>query len=200
MKCYLFCLLLLLGCGFTPAHLPLNHSAEVQEYVHLDPEFSGFEQRMIKNSVTEWSTTTHGFIIWGFQDWPLYDPSSPLFPFINEPNCTKHLLIMRMISSDKSIVDIDTSLNSITLGYAKKTHDLCRGIDTIFLVMDRIRTIDELRLITLHEIGHILGLKHDVTNSIMEPKGFHAKCITHRDFVNFCKLWKCDPDDFEICH
>lgn len=194
---FLTILIFLSGCYNLPIHSRQNNpQAKIQKSVHLDPEFSGFERKMIERSIGEWSLKTNGFVLWTFQDWPLYSPTSPLFPFMTENVCTKHLLVMRMNSSDQTIMDIEFAIGYTIAGYARGNDELC-GTETIFLVMDRINSLEELRLVVLHEIGHNLKLKHNTTDrSIMTPRGWIVNGIMSKDFENFCKIWNCDPKEF----
>lgn len=52
----------------------------------------------------------------------------------------------------------------------------------------------------LHELGHALGLAHDIRGTIMFADGYgEAKSVTCRDLKQFCTIWLCDYKKLEGC-
>lgn len=168
--------------------------ATIEKYVHLDPTFSQIESTIINDSFNEWSKKTDNTVRWRFDDWPDLTNQLEVRSDIERKSskCLKHLLILRKFSIEVFPKD-DTKVTHEMTGYARNNDKQECGIESIALIMDRIRTSNELRLVTLHEIGHNLGLVHNKYASIMNNSQMHmVNGITPYDLSDFCKLWKCD--------
>lgn len=54
--------------------------------------------------------------------------------------------------------------------------------------------------IAKHELGHALGLDHDVMGTVMcEHTGCSNSMVTCRDVEKFCEVWKCDAETLPAC-
>lgn len=60
---------------------------------------------------------------------------------------------------------------------------------------------NSLRALLLHEIGHTLGLDHDVPGTIMvRPASDASRDITCRDVEQFCEVNDCNSNSMTICN
>lgn len=157
-----------------------------QRCVYLDPQFSGVEKKIIQNSFEEWTVKTGGFFQWKYQDWPSdYWKNSDISTATVSNDCSKHLLVMRGISTDALVINAEVSLGHGIWGYA---HRSGQSVEYVLLVADKIEGYNDYRLVALHEIGHILGLNHNDNNSLMNsPKIRFVNGITPYDLD---ELWK----------
>lgn len=160
----LFCLLMILGCSTDHSYqikfAQAKQQGQYQErYVHIEPAWNQLEQREIIAALNLWNQKSSNYIRWEFQSWPENYWNANL-DHLGEKKCHKHLLIFKQKSTDKAVFDIEIKLEMQISGFATPNKDKC-GIDTIFLVPDKMESLTELRRTTVHEIGHILGLTHD---------------------------------------
>jgi hypothetical protein len=193
-------LIFLLGCliscyavGEGQFPKPTDNPPYIHKYVHIDPSFNAVEKAVIKRSFEEWSRVTKGFVQWTYVDWRNYDVNSRGF------ECSKHLLVIRYNSIDPTIKTIENKLDYTIAGYANNSSKTC-GLESIYLVVDSIKTVGMLRLVMLHEIGHNLGLSHNSKVSIMNTRiVYKMYCITTYDLQQFCSNWGCDYTTFQLC-
>jgi hypothetical protein len=68
-------------------------------------------------------------------------------------------------------------------------------VPTIYLVPQRLMTYDAYRGCCLHELGHVLHLRHiNIPGALMYPSfDYHEHHITVMDIEEFCSEMKCDP-------
>lgn len=188
---YLFLVFVLFGCVSNHEFYTLqNHGIHVHKYVHIDPQFGGIERRIIQESLEEWTRVTSGFISWTVKEWPEdYATHATISePEENSTNCSKHLLIMRSLSDDAMIINIETTLGSGISGYAYGSNEPC-GVEYILLVTDKLDNHSYFRLVVLHELGHVLGLEHNEQMSVMSYKNMiYANGITKYDLEQLIKI------------
>lgn len=62
-------------------------------------------------------------------------------------------------------------------------------------------SLETTRRIALHELGHCLGLPHDIEGTVMYktvgPQ--QAEHLTCKDITAFCRMWNCFPTEFAAC-
>ena len=161
------------------------------QYVHLDREFSGLEQVIIKNAFEKWSLHTENFVTWEYTvGWPdnVWDDENPIWP---ENEMKSHVIVIRGLSDDEMVKDVEERLGHQVWGYAVRSHN--PGVPNYFLlVVDKIHNEDHLQLTAEHEIGHILGLDHtEELLSIMNTNRFlEAGGITPYDILSFQRLYQ----------
>lgn len=156
-----------------------------QRCVYIDPKFSGIEKKILQGSFEEWTNKTGGYFQWKYQDWPKDYQAETFSSSYLSKDCSKHLFVVRGISSDAMVTNAEARLGQGLWGYAHRT-----GLDLeyILLVADKIESYNNYRLVALHEIGHILGLDHNKELSIMNSSEIAtANGITQFDLE---ELWK----------
>lgn len=174
---------------FSGCILPKNLAIQFQKaqeygyyqhrYVYFDPAFPAHEQELLRRSLSIWSNATEGYLRWTIRPWPEnYWEADLREPEELEGECSNHLLIFRQHSDDEVVFNIETRIGRAISGYANGTKRPC-GTESILLVSDRLVTPLEYKQITMHEIGHILGMHHDADGHISE----NAKSIMSYDWI-----------------
>lgn len=145
----IFSILLMVSCNATN-NFPLQHTS-INKCVYTDPQFSGIENSIIHNSLNEWSNKTNDLVTWSIKDW-------------SDPKCNNSVLIIRNISTDQDVINIEMKIKRRLKGYTYKNNNFTY----VLIVADNIENVHDYRIIMLHEIGHVLGLHHNDNNkSIM---------------------------------
>ncbi len=182
------CLLLFL---FAQVATPLvqknkaSYNLPIHKTLYLSKDIEPDEMFHIMLAAEEWKDVTNSQVIFDVK--PLLDPALVL---------SDSIVIVNVESDYPQVISLDRVKGYQTLGYY--TED--RGIDYIALVYERINDAD-LTQVILHELGHSLGLKHlegiDGINTLMFPTIDEASAhITKTDFLQFCDLYKCNPEKF----
>lgn len=66
------------------------------------------------------------------------------------------------------------------------------GEDSGNIIVFQNTTEDNFYSVALHEIGHLIGIGHIHTTSVMHPSAI-VNCITPLDAIELCKLYHCIP-------
>lgn len=173
---------------------------EYPNYVHttlyLDRTFDDFEEEAIMEAAVEWATVTNHVVDFDVVKLPA-----------NNIDLDNSVIITKVTPDYPMVIVLDTTNDNSTLGYCDNKYI----IPHIALVNERISN-EDYKPVVMHELGHHLGLKHneglDNLDSLMFPsRGVYIKSagvflpssniITHKDGVNFCKLYHCDPNKLQ---
>lgn len=178
----------LLACVKIPSESPGDFPT-IHKTVYVDRSFSSKEKKIINNALDEWTFVTGGIVQWTRREWPAITVEEREVG----KECSKHLLIFRSEPQDSAIGLIEMKIQREIRGWATTTSNPC-GFETILLLPDRMRTAKELHIITLHEIGHSFGFKHNDKKSVMNcaaPEDV-ANGVTRFDLYLFCYYQKCN--------
>lgn len=178
--------------------------------VFIDDKFSGLERESITEGVKEWERATDGTVrfnilprgTWNVNDRLLTVPKPDSATHIT--HCSKDIYIVRAFSKDKLVTSIESAIKEQTgekIVLAGYTNSSCQ-VKWILIVADRIETEDVYVEVTVHEMGHMLGLRHVTLQEMtcMYPSlEYSTKCVTQLDTEQFCNIWKCDPEKMIPC-
>jgi predicted Zn-dependent protease len=144
--------------------------------VYIDPAFKEEQQQSINNALLEWQFDTNQTVT---------------FTVVNQKVSYNPIIVI--MASDKEY--FRKHHHSTTVGVAN-----FRGIDTnIFIDVNQNKR--NFHQISLHELGHALGLEHDDRHTVMyEWTDGASSYLTCKDMKAFCKEWNCDADSFVLCH
>lgn len=176
----------------------------------IDDKFSGPERELVKKGLEEWERATSGTVRFLFAPQGSWNSNDPILAPAADPStgiirCSNDVYVVRSFHTDKAIVDVETAIKeetkkTITIaGYA---HPACRA-KYFFIVADRVDNPDRYITLTIHEMGHILGLKHvEIQQMTVMYPGLpnDSSCVSLIDIVQFCQLWKCDVKEMHPCH
>lgn len=174
-----------------PASVRYPDHAHITLYV--DRHFDDTEVNDIISAAYEWQETTNHIIEYDIVQ----------LPTKNKIQYKDSIFIVKRSPDDPQIILLDWAGENRTLGVFDR-----HGLPSITIVADRLDE-DIYRNVVLHEIGHSLGLKHlegiknsntlmyPFTNILLDdgssiPAG--SDHITKDDLVQFCELYRCDPD------
>lgn len=178
--------------------------------IYIDSKFSSIERQLIVEGLREWERATDHMIVFNIHNvrWTsgvdYYTVPQPDSDGVIE--CTRDIHIVRVLSYDKVVVDIseqikkEEHLKEFNLaGYANST---CQ-VKNVLLVADRVQNEEEYVSLTIHEIGHMLGLKHiriGKTSAMVQGLQHSAPCVTKLDIQQFCNGWGCDESKMSPCN
>lgn len=161
----------------------------VGEYdVWIDPNFSSEQYRIIVQSFNEWEKETNKTVKFYRVDHA---------PLMGRPLITIWRSSHKEIYSRKSVMKDNSPGTTIGL-------TMYHGYDSDVL-LDYDMGQHLFHGVVLHEIGHCLDLPHveDAKydgETIMRPiTNQFSSYLTCLDITNFCKLWKCSPNEMPLC-
>jgi hypothetical protein len=173
----------------------------LKSVVHIDKKFSGIERDKIREGLREWERATNGIVKFVIKnDWNSEDEIELPVPDENGTvKCTRDMYIVRALSTDAVVKGIEEEIESTIAGYANPT---CR-LKFVLIVADKIDNAEKYLAVTIHEMGHMLGLQHmAIPNETSMFPGLpkSTACVTELDLKQFCAIgWKCDPAELSPC-
>ncbi len=159
--------------------------------IHADTAFTASERTSIQEAADLWRRQTDGVAIIVVA----YD--------LDQDNVTDHLnakhdVMVRLDSDMDAVIEFDaTTYPGKLLGFVTPTggiHNPWKSPLTVGFVADRLEDPDYMRLVVLHEFGHVLGLPHSSSiNAVMYPSAIKAMtvCLKRQDLASFCSINDC---------
>lgn len=169
-------IIVMISCASRPKNSIEYACCSVRHYA-LDPSFTLEEKGMVLSSLGAWSEATSGFLCFapGIDDLVINKADRANYP--------------------EKVEEIDKKAQGNGVMYPVGWTE--NGI--AWLLTDRISTNRELFSVSVHELGHLLGLKHyrGAEKSWMHPDiaqdPVEGSKITLRDAIALCRIEGCVP-------
>lgn len=177
-RLYLVLISLMLSCCVSQPNTQLFNIYNIC----IDHSFSEFENLLIKDQFKLWQQKINNKVAFKFKDNCNVDVKS----FIANQS---DIMVLNFDQPNDYIYELDKDQDPgmLTIGvYHNKT------IKFIGLITYRITNYDKFKKVTLHEIGHLLGLNHGKKNTIMyKHVSDQTGDLTDDDIKEFCNIYKC---------
>jgi len=181
-------------------NVPQSEDVSTLFVLHVDTLFNSVDRAIVLDSFMEWERDTKGVVKFALdgESW-----NSGKLERGTE-KCTHEVYVASVKSTDKEVREVEDAKSSkrggrfTVLGYTQST---C-NVRYIALVIDRLKNPVLLRNVTVHEVGHLIGLDHiPVPNeSVMFPSmDKAANCPTKLDMKQFCSMYSCKWQDMISC-
>jgi hypothetical protein len=168
-------LLLVLGCADPPLDGVFARHASIDRLhyqVFIDPSFPADVVPVIREALTDWQISLRSFVE--------FDVA------IEHSDCSRgtHTICI----NTAQLGELPNGQAGETDYYGKPDRSLIR-ISTGNFSPDVANWRECTRITTTHELGHVMGLRHDRAGTIMSVKGTYvAKYITERDVRQFFRV------------
>lgn len=146
----------------------------------VDSNFNLFERIFIEQAARQWELKTHvaSFSI---------KINNEKDIFLDENS----VYIYKISKSNPQVFALENNSSVEILGY----YDKYSLIPSILIVSERLDDLNYTQIV-MHEIGHAMGLKHNLEKgddkTLMFPSiNSSPSGITDKDIESFCKLYKC---------
>lgn len=172
-------MVMIIGCS---RGVCIENVERIEHKIYIDKEFSLEERVEIKQAIREWNYAMNGAIILSVES----------EEFGMEVSTIKEggWFILKTDSIRKSRED---SEGHYVLGYVNKI-----GGNYLSIVSDRVKW--NLKMIVMHEIGHLLGIKHTWRGLMLsEFIGEEFKCIDKVTMVEFGKIYDIGIERLRYC-
>jgi len=148
----------------------------------IDKTFSAFENFLIKDQFKLWQFKIHNKFRFKFKENCDVDIKS----FMSNPN---DVMVLNFDKTNEFIAGIDKDQEPGVLTIGVYHFNKVRFIG---LMTFRITSYEQFKKVTLHEIGHLIGLKHGKSNTVMYKliTDETTDLIDH-DVKEFCSIYGC---------
>lgn len=150
--------------------------------VGIDKCFTVKEKKNIIEAFIRWQNGMNGMVVFHIGNMSM----DRLVMSYDDENTWYAINIVKAYSTDDGI-KIEESL----LGHT--VNGLAIFLDNTtfaFIVVDRINTDEEFVGLVVHEVGHLLGLNHDVKGSVMHKYSSRITDVTDFDRHQLVKFWR----------
>lgn len=168
--------------------------------VAFGPGFADTDLDAMTKGFNIWSSQTNGQVIWEQipLDWAELESRRGMI--VSDGRCHLVVVVELALSTDAFIQKFDKEhSNTRTVGVAHR--DEC-GYSRIWIVVDRLDMREQVKIVTAHEVGHVLGIDHlesSVSLMFHSSKEGRNMCITYDDMKAFCDLYGCNPNETSYC-
>jgi hypothetical protein len=151
---------------------------------NIEVGFTIEEKKRIIEAMCMWQKATHGLVIFH-----LISTNAKKLVYNNHDETAGGAInFVKASMDDKEVEHWDEKYKRTVLGYAMVHQDT----SVAFLVTDRMAPNELFRTVTAHEIGHLLGLKHNPKRGtiMFEFTNHMASYITANDIKELIYSWR----------
>lgn len=150
--------------------------------VGIDSYFSPKEKALIIESFIRWQDASHGLILFHLGNFSI----NSLIRHDDDSNTWFAMNVIRAMSNDSVIKRAEKELGKNINGLAITGKDASAAL----LVMDKLPSKKEFIGVTMHEIGHLLGLGHGPLGTIMYQYSNRPTRVTQHDLRKLMMCWE----------
>lgn len=156
------------------------------DILHADIKFNLKERKEIEAAVQEWNLFCNGFIVLDL----VFDYDDEDY----QPLPKNRAIIIKANEQHSIIKNYELKNKCLVVGFCHIDND--NGTD-IYLLYKRInkfkKSNNNWKTVTMHEIGHYLGMRHVDAICIMHPTGSnYLNSLTEKDAEEFCRIYNVD--------
>jgi hypothetical protein len=156
----------------------------IEKVIYIDRKFNPQQKNLIHIAATEWQNKTKGIVKFTIATLP-----------VSTLNVDNSVVINCVSPDDPEIIFVDAIAGGTSqhLGLT----NMSAIIPNVKIVDSRITSSHTFKSVILHELGHVIGLKHNEgthgLNSVMfSSADFGSDSITSVDLENFCTVYQCN--------
>ena len=190
MQGFVACLLILLF-GLALKVYPTRHALTyVHKNLYLDQYINGFYASQIEQAAARWSRATNNLATFDVRKMP----ANPV-EVADDPDA---IVVTIVPETNTAVITLDKEIKATTLAYC----NMRLPLPELAYVDTRVDDVI-LEKITLHELGHALGLQHpepmeDGIDTLMYPHtDLMSSVITQEDLEQFCKIYLCNANNLQ---
>jgi len=157
--------------------------------VSIDCCFTKQEKEAIIESLLIWQKATCGLITFHIIN---LNNDKLIFNDKNRSTSSYTINFVCMLHEDKETKKYDDIWQSQILGLAQGFEPCC----LIFVVVDRIKDCDTFVATCLHEIGHLLGLDHNINENTLMYRYIRYTKPTWLDLENLVDVWRNEINNY----
>lgn len=155
-----------------------------EKTLYLDTSLDEYDIFVVRSAAEEWEDVTEGKAKFKIKEnFKLDDISNIKYD--------KDNVIVIVVGEDSPIIKkYDMGRDSGIVGYFATEY----SVPMIILVRSRMESLNYYRAVTMHEMGHALGLRHSSKEgTIMYPIANYASSyLTEDDLMDFCRNYRCE--------
>lgn len=165
-------------------HEKTQHKNHHTFHLMVDNTFTIEEYHIIEAAAKRWELASKGVVSFSMErvNKPIdFDPSTKLWllsvkGFVPQ---TTDVFVWNAKNTDPELTELEQTIGFSILGFSPGPF--------LALTTDRMSP-EEMSTVTMHELGHVIGLKH--TRSIMTSDS-NSDCISEIDMYQFCNVYGC---------
>ena len=155
--------------------------------IKVDKEFNSEQKEQIAKALKAWENASSGSIRFK----PIWDQDKPgIFYQRREPPAKQGIFIWHLPWTDSGHLTQKLRLELMMyVGYyiPSKEND---SAHILILYPDS----EDFYSIILHELGHLLRLKHSFSKNAVMYRSAGSDCVTNNDAKSLCDVWECQPN------
>ena len=189
LLCFIITLIITTGCPIDKPKVPEPELIkEFPIYVKIDSEFNQEQRDSIERSIESWRYVSNDKI----SIIPIWDQSPPAAPTYKLLDNYNGIFVWYL--SKKDTFNLSPELIKKVERYNGYYIPSKNNNSANILVFNEEKDPLTFQNIILHELGHLLKLKHmHYVHSIMYPVSDYQTCISQWDANQLCALYKCVP-------